>query len=97
MDTHLFDSLSRHARARMQQRGISQAALFCLLDYGREAHEHDGSVTLYFDKTARRRLERDAGPDSRKQLARLRRLYAVLGGDGGVVTVGHRYRRVRRP
>ena len=97
METVHFDGLSPHARVRMQQRGISQRALFCLLDYGREAHGHDGSVTVYFDKTARRRLERDTGPDARRQLARLGRLYAVVGGDGGVVTVGHRYRRLRRP
>ena len=96
MDTNLLDSLSTHARTRMQQRGISQAALSCLLDYGREAHGHDGRTTLYFDKTARRRLERDAGPAARKQIARLVRLYAVMGGDGGVVTVGHRYRRLNR-
>ena len=96
METNPFDGLSPHARTRMQQRGISQGALSCLLDYGREAHGHDGSVTLYFDKAARRRLERDAAPAARKQLARLGRLYAVLDGDGGVVTVGHRYRRLRR-
>jgi hypothetical protein len=96
METNLFSGLSQHACTRMQQRGISQDALCRLLDYGREAHGHDGSVTVYFDKEARRRLERDAGTETRKQLTRLARLYAVLGGDGGVVTVGHRYRRLKR-
>ena len=28
-----FDGLSPHARVRMQQGGITQRALFCLLDY----------------------------------------------------------------
>ena len=96
MQTNPLEGLSPHARARMQQRGISPAALYCLLEYGREAHGHDGSVTLYFDKAARRRIEREAGPETRKELGRLARLYAVVGGDGGVVTVGHRYRRLRR-
>src|SRR5262245_6404122 len=96
MATIPFEGLSQHARARMQQRGISPAALACLLDYGREAHDHHGAVTVYFDKAARRRLERDADSITRKEIARLQRLYAVLGGDGAVMTVGHRYRRIHR-
>jgi len=51
-----MQSLTHHARARMQQRGIRPA--------------------------------REAG--------RLRRTYAILGSDGTVITVGHRYRRVIR-
>ena len=96
MATNLFDSLSGHARARMQQRGISPRALFCLLEYGREAHGHDGRVTIYFDKAARRRLQREAQADAHKQMSHFTRLYAVVGSDGGVVTVGHRYRRINR-
>jgi hypothetical protein len=96
MEAGPFEGLSRHARARMQQRGITPGALSCLLDYGREAHDHTGHVTVYFDKAARRRLERDADAETRKQLAQLARLYAVLGGHGEIVTVGHRYRRINR-
>ena len=96
METNPFDCLSGHARSRMQQRGISPRALFCLLEYGREAHGHDGRVTIYFDKAARRRLQREAQGDARKQMSQFTRLYAVVGSDGGVVTVGHRYRRINR-
>lgn len=91
-----FEGVSRHARARMQQRGIRPEALSCLLQYGREAHDHTGHVMIYFDKAARRRLERDADAETRKQIVQLARLYAVLGGDGEIVTVGHRYRRINR-
>jgi hypothetical protein len=96
MDSGVFDGFSQHARARMQQRGITRAALDYLLQYGSEAHDHRGAVTVYFDKTARKRLERDADSATRKEIVRLRRLYAVLGGHGEIVTVGHRFRRINR-
>jgi hypothetical protein len=88
--------LTAHARARMQQRGIRAEALERLLDYGREAFDHRGHVVVYFDKAARRRVERDADEATRKELSRLARTYAVLSPAGTVVTVGHRYRRISR-
>lgn len=86
--------LTHHARARMQQRGIGPDALECLLEYGREAFDHRGGVILYLDKAARRRIAREEGraPATGKRLD----LYAVLGDDGRVRTVGHRYRRIPR-
>ena len=90
------DSLSRHARARMRQRGIGGEALDILLAYGREAFDHRGSTIVYFDKAARQRLEREAAPEVRKEVGRLSCVYAVLSGAGKVVTVGHRYRRINR-
>lgn len=74
-----------HARARMQQRGIRPDAIEALLDYGCARHLHsDGRELLFFDKKARARLAK----------ASLRRTYAILAG-GTVITVGHRYRRVK--
>ena len=96
MKSGAFDGFSKHALARMQQRGITQTALDCLLEYGREVHDHHGAVTVYFDKAARHRLARDGDARTRKEIAQLRRLYAVLGGDGEIVTVGHRFRRINR-
>jgi hypothetical protein len=86
--------LTHHARARMQQRGIGPEALECLLEYGREAFDHRGGVILYLDKAARRRIAREEGR-ARAPGKRLD-LYAVLGDDGRVRTVGHRYRRIPR-
>ena len=86
--------LTHHARARMQQRGIAPEALECLLHYGREAFDHRGGVILYLDKAARRRIAREEGHRGPK--GRRLDLYAVLGEDGRVRTVGHRYRRVPR-
>jgi hypothetical protein len=78
--TSLF---THHARTRMQQRGIPAAAIEALLDYGRSTPAGRGCEVLFFDKAAGKGR-------------RYRRTYAVLGRDGAVVTVGHRYRRIPR-
>ena len=86
--------LSGHARARMQQRGIDRDAIDSILDFGREHHDHHGSVIVMLDRAATRRLARSGGVEGAR-LDGLRGLYAVVGNDGSVVTVGHRIRRVR--
>jgi hypothetical protein len=80
----------------MKQRGIDDAALETLLDYGRAEHQRDGSSIVFLDKRARHRLERDLGQDALKRLGKRLAAYAILARDGAVVTVGHRFRRVRR-
>ena len=52
----MLSPLTTHARVRMQQRGIPEAALDVLLEYGREAHDHHGAVI-----TVGRRVGRFAG------------------------------------
>jgi hypothetical protein len=74
-------SFTDHARARMQQRGICADALEALLDHGRVCHLHSqGCELVYFGKKARKGFPN---------------IYAVLGANGTVITVGHRYRRVK--
>ncbi len=93
---HLGDlGLTDHAAARMQQRGIRAHALEALLDYGRIAHADRDRDIVYFDKKARARLKK-LGGDAAHEAERLSRTYAILGSDGLVVTVGHRYRRINR-
>ena len=87
-------SLSSHARARMQQRGIAPSALETLLSYGREAYDHHGAVILYMDKAAQKRLA--AASLAKNEVRRLAGLYAVLSRHGQVITVGHRTRRINR-
>lgn len=86
--------LSTHARARMQQRGISTERIERLLAFGCEVHGGHGGTIVYFDHAARRRAQL-ARAMSRGELDRLSGMYVVLAG-GVVATVGHRYRRVRR-
>jgi hypothetical protein len=86
--------LTPHARTRMQQRGIRPEALEALLDFGRVRYLHQGGrEILFFDKKARTRLAR-ANPDAAREAERLTRTYAIVGSNGVVITVGHRYRRV---
>lgn len=85
--------LTRHARERMQQRGIGTQAVEQLLAFGREQHDRHGGVIVYFDRAARERARR-AGNDPR-DLDRTAGMYVVLT-DGKIATVGHRQRRVRR-
>lgn len=86
--------LTRHARARMQQRGIPAAAIDHVLRYGRERHDGHGCVVVCLDRSARRRIERK-GTARGAALDRLEGVYVVLTTDGTVRTVGHRYRRLK--
>ena len=88
--------LTPHARVRMQQRGIRGDALDALLDFGAERHVHsDGREIVFLDKKARARLAR-SNPDVARAAERVRSTYAIIGRDGIVITVGHRFRRIPR-
>jgi len=95
-DTSSARGLSRHARVRMQQRGIPRAVGEQLLDFGTVQHDHHGAVIVYFDKRSRRQLARAQGRAAAHTLERWRNAYAVVAADGAVVTVGRRDKRVRR-
>lgn len=64
--------------------------------YGAEAHDHHGSVVVFFDHASWRQLARERPQYVLKALGRYRRAYAAIGRDGRVATVGRRYRRIWR-
>ena len=90
-----MDLLSQHARARMQQRGISSATIEALLDFGREVHVDRGCDLVFLDKRARARLAK-ANPTAAAEAERIAKSYAIVASDGTVITVGYRYRRIPR-
>jgi hypothetical protein len=91
-----MDFLTPHARARMQQRGIRPDMVEALLDFGCVRHLHNkGCEIVFFDKKAKARLAR-VNPDAAREAEKLTRTYAIMGSNGVVITVGHRYRRVER-
>lgn len=91
-----LDFLTPHARARMQRRGIPAAAVEALLDFGRARYLHtDGREIVFFDKKAKARLAR-VNPEAAREAEKLTRAYAIMGSNGVVITVGHRYLRVER-
>ncbi len=77
--------LTRHAQARMQQRGISWEDIDYVLDNGRETHDHHGGCIYSLD----RRSRQGVGQADRKNV------YAVVA-DETIVTVGIRHRPVWR-
>jgi hypothetical protein len=51
-------TLTKPADKRVQQRGIPPLVIEWLEDYGTVVHDHGGAVVRFFDRTAKRRLER---------------------------------------
>jgi len=87
----MFDlPMTHHATRRLRQRGISEDVLPLLMRYG--AHEYDkrGARVVYLTHKSRQRLRRMLGAETYGQLEPTLDVYAALGGDGTVLTVGHR-------
>jgi hypothetical protein len=85
---------SNHARHRMQQRSVPPLVVAWLLDFGKVRYDHRGGIIYYFDKDARRNLERAVGRRVVSRLSDYMNVYAVSStNDNTLVTVGHRYRR----
>ena len=93
----VMPGVSAHARARMQQRGISDTVLERLIEFGEARHDHRGAEILYFGHAARRRLAQRLDRNAWKAIERHLRAYAVIAGTGEIITVGHRSRRILNP
>ena len=63
---------TRHARSRMQQRGIPPMLVDRVLRYGREVHDHHGATVYLIDRAGEARIARD-GEARGAELERLRR------------------------
>jgi hypothetical protein len=87
--------LTRHARVRAQQRCIPPLAVDLLLQFGATEIAPGGVRKLFFDKAARRRVAAYAGPLARVLQEHLD-VYAVIGDDERIVTLGHRLERIKR-
>ncbi len=88
--------LSNHAVAQMKQRAISETTVDYLIEWGRKAYDHRGSVVRYFDKASRNQLLRHFGEKRAKELESQLDAYVVVSTNGQVITVGHRYKRINR-
>lgn len=90
----MSQSLSPHARVRMQQRGISPEALELLLELGETVPAPGGGQVVFLERVHRGEIGQRARRIRDRD--RVKRLYAVTDEHGIVVTVGHRYRRLAR-
>ena len=89
-------ALTRHADIRVQQRGVNRDVLDCLLAYGRHEPDHKGCRIVTFDCKSLDAMSRSEPKDIKTKASDSRNLYAVVNGDGVVITAGHRFRRVLR-
>lgn len=88
-------ALTRHADTRRQQRGLPRAVIEWLQRFGAEEHDKRGAVIRYFDKAARRRLEKELGRAVVRRMDSFLDAYLVEH-DGQVLTIGHRTQRLWR-
>ena len=87
--------MTKHAAARQQQRCIPPLILDWLTCYGTTSHDHHGAEIIYFDKRSRKALGKAVGEEIVSRLSALLDTYAVVSESGAVVTVGHRFKRVK--
>ena len=99
-ETGRFDgvsyALTHHAEIRVQQRGVNRDVLDCLLAYGRHEPDHKGCRIVTFDCKSLDAMSRSEPKDIKTRASDSRNLYAVVDGNGVVITAGHRFRRVLR-
>ena len=88
-------SLTIHAMTRSQQRAVPPLMQEWLLQYGAQMHDSRGGIIRYFDKAAKRRLERAFGREPVRRMKDKLGCYLVEA-DGRVITAGHRRRRIHR-
>lgn len=87
--------MTKHADIRQQQRSIPPLILEWLTSYGTISHDHRGAEIRYFDKRSRKALAKAVGDEVVSRLSALLDTYAVVSGSGAVITVGHRFKRVK--
>ncbi len=84
---------TNHAYARMQQRGIQPVEIEAVLDFG-QCEFHQGCEIFSVRKSVTRKLLK-LGKLPHELLGKMHRIYVVTKGDL-IITVGHRYKRLKR-
>jgi hypothetical protein len=92
-----MEHLTQHAAIRMQQRGIKEETLNCLFQYGKKTYDRRGCLVVYFDKQARKRIQLNQYENiPPKSIQAWMDTYAVVTVDGEILTVGHRFKKIKR-
>jgi hypothetical protein len=72
----------------MQKRGIPEAVIDLLLDFGDSCPSGDGTEKFYFTKKAFRKVTGYLGQQA-KYFEKYRCAYVIIGNDGTVVTASY--------
>jgi hypothetical protein len=91
-----MELITKHAAVRMQQRGIKDKTLDCLLKFGSKIRRDRGCFMMFFDKQARNRLQKIVDSNLYIFIQSQIDAYAIVSANGEVLTVGHRFRRINR-
>ncbi|MBE9568439.1 MAG: hypothetical protein IMF14_07060 [Proteobacteria bacterium] len=86
--------MTSHALERSQQRCIPPLIIHWLCQYGSRKRSINGTIVCYFDKKSVRLLTSDVGKVVIRRLSSLMNAYLVTAGNR-IVTVGHRYKRIK--
>ena len=86
-------TLTQHAAARIQQRGIPAWFVGLLLDHGRSHHDGNGAVIRTVDRATRRHLRTELTRSEYAAAERYFCVYAVVASDQAVITAARRSRR----
>lgn len=90
-------NVTKHAAIRSQQRGIPPIVIEWVRKFGQKEFDHRGAVTRYLDKDARKTLTKVIGSQVIRQLETFLDVYVIESTvNGGVITTGHRYKRINR-
>lgn len=88
---------TQHAVARARQRGIPPLIEQWLDAYGQQDYDGNGARRVFFSKASIRQMERDFGRAPIQKLSEWLDVYKVEDSSSGyVITIGHRYRHLRR-
>jgi hypothetical protein len=84
---------SRHARQRKQQRGVCEADVLLVLEWGRVFRQRDGREACFVGRKEALQAEKQG-----VNLQRVQNLGIVMGDDGGIITTirSSDCRRMRR-
>lgn len=90
-------SVSKHAAARFQQRGISTEIDELLDLYGEEYYDGRGARILLLSRASLDWVPNDLKQSSGAALRGRSGFYKVVScRDGALITIGHRYSKIRR-
>ena len=89
-------TMTYHAAARSQQRGIPPLIVQWLDQFGEELYDGHGAIIRYFSRASRRAMERQFGSNPVKKMSEFLNAYKVENHEGTVITTGHLTKRIKR-